>query len=73
MAVDGTAPAAPPSQAVPAAAPAASAAALPAPNAGNAAGMDIFAMIDRLAELRSRNILTEAEFNAKKTALLARL
>ena len=30
-------------------------------------------MIDRLADLRSRNILTEAEFNAKKTALLARL
>lgn len=30
-------------------------------------------MIDRLADLRSRNILTEAEFTAKKTALLAHL
>ena len=65
----------PPSAASPAAspAPAASAAAAQPANAGNAAGMDIFAMIDRLAELRSRNILTEAEFNAKKTELLARL
>ncbi|HEX8603323.1 MAG TPA: SHOCT domain-containing protein [Pseudoduganella sp.] len=34
---------------------------------------DIFATIDRLAELRSRNILSEAEFDAKKTELLARL
>jgi hypothetical protein len=65
----------PPSAASPAAspAPAVSAAAAQPANAGNAAGMDIFAMIDRLAELRSRNILTEAEFNAKKTELLARL
>ncbi|TQK03529.1 SHOCT domain-containing protein [Herbaspirillum sp. SJZ107] len=63
--------ASPPSAASPAPAPSA-AAAQPA-NAVNAAGMDIFAMIDRLAELRSRNILTEAEFNAKKTELLARL
>lgn len=38
-----------------------------------AAGSDIFAMIDKLAELRSRNILTEAEFDAKKAELLARL
>jgi hypothetical protein len=38
-----------------------------------AAGADIFAMIDKLAELRSRNILTEAEFDSKKAELLARL
>jgi len=42
-------------------------------NAANPAGMDIFAMIDKLAELRSRNILTDAEFDAKKAELLARL
>jgi len=76
VSVNGAAPAAPPSQAAPAAAPAPAAPpAAPAQpaNTANAAGMDIFAMIDRLAELRSRNILTEAEFNAKKTELLARL
>lgn len=39
----------------------------------NPTGMDIFAMIDKLAELRSRNILTDAEFEAKKAELLARL
>lgn len=76
VSVDGAAPAAPSSGAAPAAAPAPAAPpAAPAQpaNTANAAGMDIFAMIDRLAELRSRNILTEAEFNAKKTELLARL
>jgi hypothetical protein len=36
-------------------------------------GSDIFAMIDKLADLRSRNILTDAEFDAKKAELLARL
>jgi len=41
--------------------------------AETAAGMDIFAAIDKLAELRSRNILTEEEFAAKKAELLARL
>lgn len=66
------APAVSPAQAASPASTPAAAAAQPA-GAGNAAGMDIFAMIDRLAELRSRNILTEAEFNAKKTELLARL
>lgn len=45
----------------------------PAPATAPAAGADIFAMIDKLAELRSRNILTEAEFDAKKAELLARL
>jgi len=50
--------------------------AAPAPQQANtepAGGADIFAMIDKLAELRSRNILTEAEFAAKKAELLARL
>ena len=80
VSVDGAAPAAPavqgapaapvPAAPVPAAAPAASA--QPA-DAGNAAGMEIFAMIDKLAELHSRNILTDAEFNTKKAELLARL
>jgi hypothetical protein len=40
---------------------------------GNVAELDIFATIDKLAELRSRNILTEAEFETKKAELLARL
>ncbi|GGX92911.1 SHOCT domain-containing protein [Massilia dura] len=40
---------------------------------GNAKDSDIFATIDKLAELRSRNILTDAEFDAKKAELLARL
>ncbi|WP_323143312.1 SHOCT domain-containing protein [Massilia phyllosphaerae] len=70
-----SAPAAPAVSPAQAASPASTPPAAPAQpaSAGNAAGMDIFAMIDRLAELRSRNILTEAEFNAKKTELLARL
>lgn len=55
------------------AAPSGPAASAPAPAPSPAAGADIFAMIDKLAELRSRNILTEAEFNAKKAELLARL
>ncbi|MFC5459257.1 SHOCT domain-containing protein [Massilia niabensis] len=44
------------------------------PDTGNVvAELDIFATIDKLAELRSRNILTEAEFETKKAELLARL
>jgi hypothetical protein len=34
---------------------------------------DIFAMIERLADLRQKNILTEEEFTAKKAELLSRL
>jgi hypothetical protein len=34
---------------------------------------DIFTMIERLAELRQKDILTEEEFAAKKTELLSRL
>jgi len=43
------------------------------PPARNLAGLDVFAMIDKLAELRGRNILNAAEFDARKTELLARL
>lgn len=42
-------------------------------NPGKVAEPDIFATIDKLAELRSRNILTEEEFQTKKAELLARL
>ena len=59
---------------------AALAAPMPVPSAApqretiaNTAELDVFAMIDKLAELRGRNILSEAEFDAKKTELLARL
>jgi hypothetical protein len=34
---------------------------------------DIFAALERLADLRQKNILTEEEFSAKKTELLSRL
>ncbi|VTZ26959.1 conserved hypothetical protein [Methylocella tundrae] len=37
------------------------------------ASADIFATIERLADLRQKNILSEEEFAAKKTELLARL
>jgi len=47
-------------------APAAPAAPLPG-------GMDIFDAIERLADLKGRGILSEAEFAAKKAELLARL
>ncbi len=42
-----------------------------APAAG--AGEDIIAKIDRLAELRQRNVISEQEFTAKKAELLSRL
>ena len=34
---------------------------------------DIFALIERLADLRAKKILTDEEFTAKKTELLSRL
>ena len=34
---------------------------------------DIFAALERLADLRQKNILTEEEFAAKKAELLSRL
>jgi hypothetical protein len=45
--------------------------ATPAPGSGNA--QDIFATIERLAELRAKGVLDDAEFQAKKTELLGRL
>jgi len=79
MSVDGVAQAPTSSQAAPAAPAPAPAVEVPAArptqptDTGNPAAMDIFAMIDKLADLRSRNILTDAEFDAKKAELLARL
>ena len=44
------------------------------PAAGATSSADeIFSRIERLAELRQKGILTEEEFAAKKTELLARL
>ena len=49
----------------------------PAPSApaavNNSGENDIFSTIDKLADLRNRGILTEAEFNSKKMELLSRL
>jgi hypothetical protein len=49
--------------------------AAPQPRSGNAtaADADVFLMIEKLADLRSRAIISEEEFNTKKTELLARL
>jgi hypothetical protein len=77
VSVDGVAATAPSGQAAPSPtqAPAQAPSDMPARQAApqSAAGADIFAMIDKLADLRSRNILTDAEFDAKKAELLARL
>ena len=42
------------------------------PQPGNPGG-DVFATIERLAELRAKGVLSDDEFNAKKAELLARL
>ncbi|GJD62452.1 SHOCT domain-containing protein [Methylobacterium frigidaeris] len=63
------------------ASPAPQAAPAPAPEAVAASSSqstgapsgDVFGMIERLSELHRRGVLTEAEFAAKKTELLARL
>jgi hypothetical protein len=68
---NGSAPAAP--EAVPAPMHAPSAVQLQPTSADTSASLDIFATIDKLADLRSRDILTEAEFQTKKAELLARL
>lgn len=69
ISVNGVEPAAPaPYQAPPAP--------YPAPTMSPPAGghtQDIFAMIERLADLRAKGVLDEAEFQAKKTELLGRL
>jgi hypothetical protein len=42
------------------------------PQPGNQGG-DVFATIERLAELRAKGVLSDDEFNSKKAELLARL
>jgi hypothetical protein len=42
------------------------------PQSGNQGG-DVFATIERLAELRTKGVLSDDEFNSKKAELLARL
>jgi len=46
---------------------------LPSARSAPAASDDILSLIERLADLRQKNILTEDEFAAKKAELLARL
>ena len=43
------------------------------PGQARPADTDIFQMIEKLADLKSRSIITEEDYNAKKTELLARL
>jgi hypothetical protein len=43
------------------------------PTSPDSGGADIFALIERLAELRAKGILDEEEFAAKKAELLSRL
>ncbi|WP_437606418.1 SHOCT domain-containing protein [Sorangium sp. So ce834] len=57
----------------PGAAPAPAQAAAALPRASSGAEGDIFAAIERLADLRQKGIITEQEFAAKKTDLLSRL
>ncbi|WP_088285851.1 SHOCT domain-containing protein [Ideonella sp. A 288] len=44
-----------------------------APSSAGAGGQDVFATIERLADLRAKGILGEDEFQAKKAELLSRL
>lgn len=57
----------------PPAPPAAPASAAPGGQARPSSDDQIFAKIERLADLRQKNIITEAEFDAKKAELLDRL
>ena len=45
----------------------------PSANNGGGNAQDIFATIERLAELRTKGVLDETEFQAKKAELLSRL
>lgn len=47
--------------------------AMPSTQGAPATGGDVFATIERLAELRAKGVLSEDEFSAKKAELLARL
>lgn len=53
--------------------PNASVAYAPAANPASASGGDVFATIERLAELRAKGLLSDDEFSTKKAELLARL
>jgi hypothetical protein len=66
ISIDGHPPAAP----RPLSAPAAAAPATGAPSAREA---DLFAAIERLADLRAKGILSDEEFTQKKAELLSRL
>lgn len=69
ISVNGVEPAAPATYQPPAASYPAPA--TPPPAGGNS--QDIFATIERLAELRAKGVIDDAEFQAKKTELLGRL
>ena len=45
----------------------------PAPSVNTNNEQDIFALIDKLADLHNRGVLTQEEFSSKKMELLARL
>ncbi|MFM2066921.1 MAG: hypothetical protein RLZZ584_1830, partial [Pseudomonadota bacterium] len=45
----------------------------PGPAIGTGTGQDVFATIERLADLRAKGILSDAEFATKKAELLSRL
>jgi hypothetical protein len=47
--------------------------ALPVTSQGNVQSSDVFATIERLAELRAKGILSDDEFSAKKAELLSRV
>ncbi len=63
----------PPASVPPPSSPLSSSAAQQRPGNATAGDADIFLMIEKLADLRSRAIVSDEEFNAKKTELLARL
>jgi hypothetical protein len=73
VSVDGQAPAPQPAAAAAPWAGSAPAAQSPAPGAGLPQGLDVFAAIDKLAELHARGVLSAEEFSAKKAELLSRL
>lgn len=70
VSVDGAAPALPPSAPPVWNAPIQQAAPSAAPGGG---GGDIFALLERLADLRAKGVLTEDEYSSKKAELLARV
>jgi hypothetical protein len=44
-----------------------------APSFGNAPSQDVFATIEKLADLRAKGVLSDDEFSAKKAELLSRV